>query len=506
MSSHDLDQRAWTSHLALHAQPQAATAVHGVAGRRQAVLVLSGTVLLVAIDVAPKVSPALCPKATIDGKLRYGHKTHQRYHRGMRPSHINTGELSGVATISDIGGDGDASWCDVALPPEFTPATLTVGDVVLGNVESSEDCRLMVGRPLPAIDVLVEGVRGKSAQGVDFGVFLSPRATGTVRQWAQGELQYLRERAGRTWSESALGLPLRRGAAGATSLFHLPVGLTSPDGSAVVGEDGFLFLVGATNDVLGQYKRSEDEVSRPTGRWADLVHERRERAAALSTNFVQMFIPEKLSVLSEISATGVTGPSPLYRSVTERLASDSYVLDAYPLLRKCHDSYLRLDTHLSAPGAKALVVELLELLMPERVGHVEAVACDSTEWARGDLVGRFGVPLFEERRLPSSPHVSILHSGVTEVEANRVRGGHVGSRFSWVNRTWPTDEHLLVFGNSFFGYAHSAIDLSWWARLFFHRVTFIWSPEVDWSLVERLRPTFVVGQTVERYMARIPAS
>ena len=89
----------------------------------------------------------------------------------------------------------------------------------------------------------------------------------------------------------------------ASVLSNMPVaaGTPSMDGTAVVGEDGWLFLVGGSNDLLSRYRRRDDDIAeykRTAEAWIDLHRRRVERYARPDRRFLQMIVLEKTSALS----------------------------------------------------------------------------------------------------------------------------------------------------------------------------------------------------------------
>jgi hypothetical protein len=63
---------------------------------------------------------------------------------------------------------------------------------------------------------------------------------------------------------------------------------------------------------------------------------------------------------------------------------------------------------------------------------------------------------------------------------------------------------VLVFGNSFFSDVPSQAFVSWWFARFFRQYHFVWSPDFDLELIRSVQPDIVLGQTVERFLTRVP--
>ncbi len=80
---------------------------------------------------------------------------------------------------------------------------------------------------------------------------------------------------------------------------------------------------------------------------------------------------------------------------------------------------------------------------------------------------------------------------------------HTGVRVRFRTQDPAADPRsLLVFGSSYSGYG--GLGLTSMLAETFRRVDFVWSAEVDWDLVARLRPAILLTESAERYMARLP--
>ncbi len=297
--------------------------------------------------------------------------------------------------------------------------------------------------------------------------------------------------------------------AGNMSPVLLPAGLPSGDRSAAIGLRGHLFLTGGTNSLLSLYEKpGDDALDAQADRWVELFGQRQERCATRSIGYQQTIIPEKLTVLRADAPLQIDGPSPLFQALENRLQNaEFYVsgLDPFEQWNSDDDPFLMTDTHLSASGAQAVFANLMSRIEPGLVPVIDAVRMDRVRYAPGDLTGRFGLPVYSRIIEPSEARVSAYSRGLTMVEnyypsTNRFQG----RRFRWVNSTAPSALKVLAFGNSFFGTGDFAGYLSWWGKHFFREFHFHWGADFEWDLVDELRPDIVVGQTVERFLTRVP--
>lgn len=65
---------------------------------------------------------------------------------------------------------------------------------------------------------------------------------------------------------------------------------------------------------------------------------------------------------------------------------------------------------------------------------------------------------------------------------------------------------MLEFGNSFFGNGDHSGKLFWWYSRLFQDFMFVWSPQIDWGLVSEYQPDYLLAQTIERFLTRVPES
>lgn len=283
-------------------------------------------------------------------------------------------------------------------------------------------------------------------------------------------------------------------------------GMTSFDGSAVVGGDGYIFLQGGSNRVSDQYTCAADVGV--VDKWVELFLSRKERCRSRGAEFCQLIIPEKQSILGELHPDKISLPTPTYSALRDFLVGDECFFDAFGVLDVIYrkngvSPFKRLDTHFSFLGARYFFEYFVENLMGKRPNI--AIPFLETQLVSGDLAGRFGVGRFVSQEcLPgragwafgdSNPKVVLQHDPIS---------GHVGSRRVWESASPLFDKSVLVFGNSFFERGSSSNGLSYWFSRAFRRVVFVWSSEMIDELVDQESPDFVICQTVERFFLRVP--
>ena len=119
---------------------------------------------------------------------------------------------------------------------------------------------------------------------------------------------------------------------GAVSSVYLPVGLKSPDESAVLGHDGHLFLVGGSNRLMDLYAEDHPTAAEGASQWIELFDRRFDSLSRRGMKYVQTVIPEKLTVLSHLAPVEMTVPTPRMALIEEALADRDYYRESLSVL------------------------------------------------------------------------------------------------------------------------------------------------------------------------------
>lgn len=124
----------------------------------------------------------------------------------------------------------------------------------------------------------------------------------------------------------------------------------------------------------------------------------------------------------------------------------------------------------------------------------------------GDLGSKFGVGSFVEHALLPPDGWRPGPGEPERVDSWIPPEGHTGTRMTWVSSVPVVDAHVITFGNSFFERGGAPTGLSWWFARLFREFTFVWSPSVDFTLVDDRKPDVVIAQTVERFLPSVPSN
>lgn len=302
------------------------------------------------------------------------------------------------------------------------------------------------------------------------------------------------------------------GESGNLSYIGFPVGLRSSDGIAQIGKSGQMFLVGGSNALREQYREpatstENDALQDKAQAWMDSIRISDETLGSLGIPFLQLVIPEKLTVLRHLAPFSVTGPTPLYRRLDELMTDEPHYLSFLKLfdcLPNKEDAWLANDTHCSPAGSLEMARALLRRLPGCDESLLDNVEFSDSTYRDGDLSGKFfDIPIWVKQRTPGQE----TFSGAKITHEYEFNPGHfVGSHNIWKNETAPIKKKLVVFGNSFFGGVASPTRLGWWMSRLFSEYHMKWQNTVDVEYVEKTQADFVIAQTIERFLVRPPVA
>ena len=305
--------------------------------------------------------------------------------------------------------------------------------------------------------------------------------------------------------------PSRTGPHAEVSAVGVPTGHMARDGSALIGHEGYAFLVAGGNNLLGQYALDPDSptVREKVAAWTALVAARLAHCTAAGPGFVQVLIPEKLTVMPDLMPYQVRVPSPIWRGVEERLHADPglapHFVSALPILMRLAplgEAFPRMDTHLAARAAYEVFLAICAAMgagppLPD-------VPFTEQQVVQGDLARRFfpGVALPEVYMLPDARAMADWPKPdlVERVEPGR----HMGTRYVWHTPAAPIRARVVAFGNSFFERGGSARSLSWWFARAFSEFHFVWESEMSHDYIAKVAPDWVICQGIERFMPQVP--
>lgn len=296
------------------------------------------------------------------------------------------------------------------------------------------------------------------------------------------------------------------------SFINFPVGLKSSDNTTQLGKDGHLFLTGGSNNIGDQYNlgstvEEEEELFQTAADWVALTKARCRQLTDRHIGFAQVVVPEKLTAMRELSPINISGPTPLLEKLNDALTKEHYYVSGLELFEEWHhpiSPFQRYDSHLSPTGSLAMTKAIIDAL-PDCDGTIlDHIALDTTAFHTGDLAERFfGIPLWEEYNEPAQ---DVFGSHEPQLVFSKIpERGVMGLHRIWKNKTAPINKSIVVFGNSFFGAGGDMPSkMSWWFARIFSEYHFLWEPSLNTEYINEVNPDFVVCQTIERFLGRLP--
>ena len=282
--------------------------------------------------------------------------------------------------------------------------------------------------------------------------------------------------------------------------------------SVHVGRDGWLFLIGGSNQVLNLYRRTPVSWWRLRA-WQRLIEGRAAQCEALGARFLQVIVPEKLTVMPDRCTRPLVDPG---RSPGRRLArrmSSSPRAAAFldltgPLTAAAQeDIYHRTDSHWNYRGALIGYDAICEALGARPEGDLLERAFQDLELTL-DLGSKLTSPVAEAVRVYTTTRRA-RQSWVNEIVAAHREGRSRrpptgGSHAVYRNEAADADpRRVMLFGDSCAHYDPFA--LTGMLAETFREIQFVWSARIDWRLIEQVRPDIVIGQIAERFLRRVPA-
>jgi len=268
----------------------------------------------------------------------------------------------------------------------------------------------------------------------------------------------------------------------------------------VVGRDGWLFLGGDSNDVLGQLTGRIRPGRRWQWRWRRLIAHRRRLAAQVGTVWVQVVVPDKETVYMEKLPPEIhpIAERPILRLLD--LAAECGAPFVYPLaeLQAAKDEgpvYHQTDSHWTFLGAwiayQSVCDELERRGVAVRRLPLEAVSFTEAH-EPGDLGSKLDPPVAGvgmEARLTDERGILMFDSGV-----------HLTGRVGVYESDLEDAPTAVMVGTS---YATMPV---LFLKESFRRFVFVHGSAIDGKLLRREKPDVVIAMamTAERGMRFIP--
>lgn len=277
--------------------------------------------------------------------------------------------------------------------------------------------------------------------------------------------------------------------------FFAPAGTASNDRTAIVGRDGYCFIYEGGNKYYDSYSDSLNDTTLDS--WKEFILGCQTHL--LGSNFLFLLVPNKATCIPEKFPLSLANSSSALFSELRKIQGVVVpILDVQQEFRG--DCWSRVDSHLSIEGNFRAATSIL--------GYFGMKVAASFDYASepilksGDLGSKFNPPLFEIGKAP----IFLTEAKISQVSNNldTIPLGHFkGTRVHLRNAASGAAGVLYVVGNSFCntGYPGS---LLWFLACSFRDTFFLWDNEVDFVELRRVKPNYIVFQTVERFLPRPP--
>ena len=284
----------------------------------------------------------------------------------------------------------------------------------------------------------------------------------------------------------------------------------SEDLTAVRGVGDNIFLYAGTNNVIELY-RAKSTNPQLVERWHSLIDKRKRIVEGISAIYLQIFIPEKSSLTPYLAPFAIDGSTSLWRDIVLTINKNYYVhdlFDDHSLLNR-ENIFLRQDSHFSTYGAELAVRSLLERIVKKPI-RLNAINI-TREKRLGDLAARFNAFKKNDFILETVELANgINFEDVRPIEVRLIHSfqpkeNNMGSMRIWQCADAPINACVVCFGNSFFERGGGSRGLSWWFARIFKEFHFIWGAELDVNYIEKIKPDYVICQTIERFLGRCPS-
>ena len=274
------------------------------------------------------------------------------------------------------------------------------------------------------------------------------------------------------------------------------------------GLDGWLFLAGGENVVEGQPDLVAARLSiEAEAEWGRVLAARAERASARQIRLAHIVIPDKLSVYGAFAPSlQIASANASARRIERQARSVAGLLwidllGAMEAQRNNELLFWKTDTHWTPEGCLLAYAEICRTLELRPCSDLrQRDRNQASEFL--DLGGKLSPPVAEaieayhflqEARRTRANLIARLSDDPAMADL-----AHIGAHIRYENPTARNATRMMVFGDSFSGLGPNMLSAALAETV--QRLDFIWSSNIDWKLVDRVRPQIVLVETAERFL------
>ncbi|GAB1364554.1 hypothetical protein MASR1M32_37900 [Rhodobacter sp.] len=281
------------------------------------------------------------------------------------------------------------------------------------------------------------------------------------------------------------------------------------------GKDGWIFLTGGSNQSLDLFSSKKTPfTSGILSNWEELLRRRSTRAANLGARYLHLIAPEKLSVYPEFYIGDLevdVRPGAQLQARAQACGLSNVLIDPVAFYGKVNPNiqlYWKTDTHWTYWGCFAAY----QLLM-SRFGLQANPSLAQRPFHEGEVQFDLGAKLHTPRKetarfyQPVQNAERVFANQLVEFQESNRRFSeielHVGTSVIYHNTSPDAiDARIVLFGDSFSEYRPHL--LTGLLAETFRETHFLWTTNLDFDYVEQVRPDYLVTESAERFMSRVP--
>lgn len=276
----------------------------------------------------------------------------------------------------------------------------------------------------------------------------------------------------------------------------------------VIGRNGWLFYRGErmVDYYRGTNPFTEDELDA----WVRTLRARRDWCKARGIRYVFVFTPNKHSIYPEHMPRSLTRVRDKSRLdvLLERLQGEDGidVIDLRPALLRAKQerlTYYKTDTHWNEFGAYVgyrVIMRKLRTWYPEfRAKPLNEFDIEERDFPDGDLAKMLRSPFpYDDTEIRLIPKKTTVGSNVQTVSHQQIEPGSASPRQVRFAHGEATRPSAVILHDSFMGNLHPFLTPHW------RKVDYTTGRSLPEDLIERVRPTIVIQELVERKLSDMP--
>ncbi len=286
------------------------------------------------------------------------------------------------------------------------------------------------------------------------------------------------------------------------------VGQISPDKSAIVGKQGWIYISSGTNHLMEYHIGQRRLPVLKINQWEQLLADRIKWHNSQKIKYQHIFIPNKIAVYPEYYPyhLDIEGNRPILQLQQKCRQLFTYPLDIFSRYKNYFRLYEKQDCHWSFWGCYftyKLLCQKFEIIPNPELFNFPIEILQS----KGDLGAKFGL-IERNLQIKLTFNSQIIHDNQV------INYGNQGS-IRVIKNSNISQGKMIIFGDSFSNpgkpnytsYTSQNMLAARLSSLFaetLNEVHFVWTPWIDYDYIEQEKPDFVLTEMAERFLVRVP--